>query len=167
MSDSDKKKLVGYGLFLIFIVIGAVFLGFYLNDSQDGQDSNGDRNSNYSWETDSNHLSKTEKVSNITIIVDFGNGTIQEWNLNLMDHYTTPFDALNNKCDVGYDIQKLGGNSALFYVTGVNGVHEDISNNMFWLYYVNDNYATTASNAYQLEDNDVVRWVYSHPVSDQ
>ncbi|MFX0106527.1 MAG: DUF4430 domain-containing protein [Candidatus Hodarchaeota archaeon] len=93
-----------------------------------------------------------QEVYNITLIVDYGNGTIiTVEDINLINYKTTAFDALNNSCDVVYnDYGEMG-----YLVEAVNGTSGN------WLFYVNDEYIVAAANFYYLSDGDIVRWILS------
>ncbi|MFX1532015.1 MAG: DUF4430 domain-containing protein [Promethearchaeota archaeon] len=91
------------------------------------------------------------EVQDITLIVEYGNGTIKTLeNLELTDYNTTAFDALNNWCEVEYkDYGEMG-----FLVEEIDGIHGN------WRYSINGDFAKAASNKYNLKDGDTVKWVY-------
>ncbi len=93
-----------------------------------------------------------QEVYDITLIVDYGNGTIiRVEDINLINSKTTAFDALNYSCVVTYkDYGEMG-----YLVEAVNGSYGN------WLFYVNDEYIVSAANHYYLNNGDVVRWVLS------
>ncbi|MFX1527913.1 MAG: DUF4430 domain-containing protein [Promethearchaeota archaeon] len=93
-----------------------------------------------------------QEVYDITLVVDYGNGTlITVDNMNLINYKTTAFDALNYSCNVLYkDYGEMG-----YLVEAVNGTYGN------WLFYVNDEYIVAAANFYNLDNGDVVKWVLS------
>jgi hypothetical protein len=93
-----------------------------------------------------------QEVYDITLIIDYGNGTIiTVEDINLINSKTTAFDALNYSCDVSYkDYGEMG-----YLVEVVNGTYGN------WLFYVNDEYIISAANHYYLNNGDVVRWILS------
>ncbi len=96
-----------------------------------------------------------ENVENITLIVDYRNGTIDRWeNITLLEGKTTVFDALDKFCDIEYtDYGTLG-----LLVVEINGLRNNVDG---WLYGVNGERPSYSCDAYNLKDNDIVNWVYA------
>lgn len=92
-----------------------------------------------------------KEVQDITLIVDYGNGTVKTWeDFELSDYNTTAFDALKNWCDIEYtDYGNMG-----ILVEGVDG----ISGN--WLYSINDEFPGVSANKYNLKNGDTVKWIF-------
>ncbi|NVM17930.1 MAG: DUF4430 domain-containing protein [Candidatus Lokiarchaeota archaeon] len=89
------------------------------------------------------------EVNDITLIVDYGNGTIVTWaNFTLSDYNTTAFDALSEWCEV--EITDYGGRGII--VESIN----DLKKN--WLYSVNDESPGVSAKKYNLRDGDIVEW---------
>ncbi|MFX1320273.1 MAG: DUF4430 domain-containing protein [Promethearchaeota archaeon] len=91
------------------------------------------------------------EVEDITLIVDYGNGTIKVIeNFDLTDYNTTAFDALITWCKVKYhDYGEMG-----ILVEEVDGVKGN------WRYTVNDEFPGVSCNKYNLKDGDTVKWIY-------
>ena len=87
-------------------------------------------------------------ASDITLNIDFGNGT------------TVTFNGLNGTTalNVTESVVKVETNWAgdLAYVVSIDGVSQD--QNHWWQYWVNGNYASVAANWYSLQDGDSVLW---------
>ena len=67
---------------------------------------------------------------------------------------TTVFDLLTGYCDVSYeDYGDMG-----YFVTSINGYENGEKN---WLYGVNGEQVAYSSSKCNLEDGDVVNWIYS------
>jgi len=93
----------------------------------------------------------------ITLTVDFGNGTIREYN-NL--NGTTVLEITSSVLDV--EVEWFG----LFaYIRGIEGLAGE--GQYGWQYWINGEFASIAVNQYMLDDNDVVSWVYSTPTQQQ
>ena len=91
----------------------------------------------------------------ISVSVDFGNGTILEFNdLN----GSTVLDVTSEVLDV--QVQWYG---PLAYIRGIGGVNA--AGQSGWEYWVNGEFASMAVNLYTLVDGDVIEWVYSTPGS--
>lgn len=89
-----------------------------------------------------------ERVDNITLIVDYNNGTIKmHENFTLSEGKTTAFDALNEWCDIQYD--DFGWGIIVRAIDGISGN---------WLYYINGNAPGIGSDAYPLNNGDLVKW---------
>jgi hypothetical protein len=91
----------------------------------------------------------------ITLSVDFGNGTIIEFNdLN----GSNVLDVTSNVLNI--QIQWYG---PLAYIRGIEGV---VGEGQYgWQYWVNGEFASAAVNLYTLNDGDSVEWRYSAPAS--
>ena len=92
------------------------------------------------------------EINNITIIIDYGNGTLKtQENFNLVNYNTTVFDALIKWCDVEYhDYGDMG-----ILVESIDG----ISGN--WLYSINDDFPGVSSDKYNLNNGDTIKWIFS------
>ena len=91
----------------------------------------------------------------ITLTVDFGNGTIREFN-NL--NGSTVLEVTSSVLEV--EVRWFG---SLAYIKGIEGFIGE--GEYGWQYWVNDEFASIAVSLYSLEDNDIVSWVFSAPVS--
>jgi hypothetical protein len=93
----------------------------------------------------------------ITLTVDFGNGTIREYNgLN----GSTVLEVTSSVLEV--DVQWFG---PLAYIRGIEGL---VGQGEYgWQFWVNGQFASVAVNQYLLHDNDSVSWVYSAPMPQQ
>nr|MDO8099336.1 DUF4430 domain-containing protein [Candidatus Njordarchaeota archaeon] len=93
---------------------------------------------------------------NVTVIISYGSGYDNQTFTDLnFPNGTTVFDALREVANVTY---KYYG--SLVLVTGINGVTNNASLNMFWQYHVNGVFGPVASNMYHLANNSVVVWGY-------
>ena len=102
-----RNLLIGMGIFVVIII--ASFFIFRPNNN--GTEYNNDDAYNpddaYSWENDNRRLSYLDTVSNLTLQIDYGNGTIRELtNVTLTDHYTSAFDLLAKNAEIKYTIYK-------------------------------------------------------------
>ena len=99
----------------------------------------------------------TMAAERITLTVNFGNGTIMEFNdLN----GSTVLDVTTSVLDV--NIQWFG---SLAYVKGIEGLTGE--GEYGWQYWVNGEFASIAANLYSLKNGDNVTWVYSTPIHNQ
>ncbi|MHA1270096.1 MAG: DUF4430 domain-containing protein [Candidatus Helarchaeota archaeon] len=118
-------------------------------------------------DSSSQDISKTS-VNNITITFkDITlNLTIYSCKINISGTQTTVFDAT---------IEALGGVSHINYIDSymgvfindmeVNGTWYRRTNQRFWVYYVNNEFASVSCSKYSLQSNDTILWTYSDPQS--
>ncbi len=88
-------------------------------------------------------------VQNISLTVDYNNGTIKEhFNFTLDGGKTTVFDALDRWCDIEYEEFSWG-----IIVRVIDGVGGD------WIYMVNNYSPGVGATAYPLNSGDIVKWL--------
>ncbi|MFW9969654.1 MAG: DUF4430 domain-containing protein [Candidatus Odinarchaeota archaeon] len=103
---------------------------------------------NFSLYSNPNTSSK-ESVNNISLIVDYNNGTIKNHeNFTLNNWKITAFDALDKWCDIK-TIDYVWG----VFVSDIDGVSGN------WIYMVNNNTPYVSAQNYQLNDGDEVKWL--------
>ncbi|MFW9988197.1 MAG: DUF4430 domain-containing protein [Candidatus Odinarchaeota archaeon] len=89
------------------------------------------------------------EVNDLTLIVDYGNGTETTWeSFDLTNYNTTAFDALSRWCKV--EITDYGERGII--VESINGLKKG------WLYTVNDKSPGVSAEKYNLKDGDIVKW---------
>ncbi|GAB4305173.1 MAG: hypothetical protein Kow0069_00590 [Promethearchaeota archaeon] len=94
-------------------------------------------------------------ATNITLILDYGNGTVEELRgLSYTGVDPTVFDLLNATCRVEAELYPNG----LYLVTGINGVVQDDSH--FWHFWVNGTYSPTGASITPLGSSSVVTWKF-------
>ena len=89
-----------------------------------------------------------EGVEDISLFVDFNNGTIKtRTNFTLDNGKTTALDALEKWCIIRYEVSVQG-----IFVTEIDGVSGD------WIYIINSFRPGVGASAYPLESGDLVTW---------
>jgi len=89
-----------------------------------------------------------ESVEDISLFVDYNNGTIKtRTNFSLDNSKTTALDALEKWCIIRYVESPQG-----IFVTEIDGVSGS------WIYTINNFFAGVGAAAYPLESGDVVTW---------
>ena len=92
-------------------------------------------------------------AEDITLTIDFGNGTAREFNdLN----GSTVLEVTSSVLEV--EVQWFGPLAYIKSIEGLTGEGE-----YGWEYWVNDEFASIAVNLYSLENGDIVSWVFSSP----
>ncbi|MHA2003679.1 MAG: DUF4430 domain-containing protein [Candidatus Thorarchaeota archaeon] len=90
---------------------------------------------------------------NVTLQVDFGNGTVNTYEDVLG---TNVLEVTESVLPVGVD---WFGNLA--FVKSIGGVSESDDAGLWWQYWVNSELSVVAANAYQIQDNDTIVWRYT------
>ena len=89
-----------------------------------------------------------ESVEDISLFVDYNNGTIKtRTNFTLDNGKTTALDALEKWCIIRYVVYPYG-----IFVTEIDGVSGS------WIYTINNFFAGVGAAAYPLESGDIVTW---------
>ena len=121
-----------------------------------------DKSNSLSWSNDPNRLSYPLSVNNITLIVDFNNGTIETHsNLSFSDRYTSVFDSVAFYYSITYKSKTLVDKTA-YYITAINGIQENLQSGYYWQYYINNNYAQVGANLYSMKNGDQITWNYTN-----
>lgn len=90
-----------------------------------------------------------EVVEEITLIVDFGDGTVKTWkDFTLTEGKTSVLDALEKNCDIKYEDYGWG-----ILVTEIDGVEGD------WIYEVNGEQPGHGADRHYLRDGDTIEWI--------
>lgn len=93
-------------------------------------------------------LETLEGVEDISLFVDYNNGTIKtRTNFTLDNGKTTALDALEKWCIIRYVVYPNG-----IFVTEIDGVSGS------WIYTINNFFAGVGAAAYPLESGDIVTW---------
>ena len=91
------------------------------------------------------------EVQDITLIVDYGNGTVKTWeSYELTNYNTTAFDALVKWC--GTEITDYGDMGII--VESINSLEGN------WRYSINDEFPGVSANKYNLKNGDIVKWIF-------
>ena len=132
--NAKIKKLNKY--LLIAIIATASFASFFV----------------YSFSLEVEEINKPQEIAtDLTLIIDYGNGTIKtQENFDLTNYNTTAFHALIKWCDVEYN--EFGEMGIL--VENIDGIQGN------WRYSINGEFPGVSSNKYNLKNGDTVKWVY-------
>ncbi len=166
MSETNRKIIIVFSIILIgsFLIFSSFLFFFNPTLKQktefDNADAYNDSNNEYTWLNDPRRLNQTEVVNNITLIVDFGNGTIEtSLNITQENSFTSVFDLVAFHYQIVFEMFTFGS-SPSFLITSINNLKNNEHETNYWQYWVNEDYAMVACNEYQLENNDIVTWIY-------
>ncbi|OLS12593.1 MAG: hypothetical protein RBG13Loki_3787 [Promethearchaeota archaeon CR_4] len=101
----------------------------------------------------------TDPITNISLTVNYGNGTTRTWTTITLTGTTTAdrsvYAATAQKCSMSYD--DYGGGA--YFITGIDGQLQNSTH--FWQYYVNGKYASVGACAYVLHSQDTIYWNFT------
>lgn len=98
-----------------------------------------------------------------SLMFDYGKGKIQTYNEVEMQSGQTVFDLLKKVTTENqkeFSFKDYGGGLGAF-VESINGVRNDAAKNLFWYYWVNNQFAEVGASSYQLVGGEVVEWKYT------
>jgi hypothetical protein len=137
-------------------IIATVTIGIIYNTLN--KDPAHDCTVGYTWESDPNRLNFPETRTNLTLIVNYKNGTIEEYKeIDLNNHYTTVFDLVNKCCTIEYTIYCWSPIS--LFITRINNI------GVGWIYKVNDYMTPSACNTVSPLDDSIIYWEFVGPGS--
>ena len=166
MTKTNKKIISIFSIIIIgsFLIISSLF--FIFNSTLipktefDNNDAYYNSNDEYSWLNDPRRLNQTEIVNNITLIIDFNNGTIETTlNITQENSFTSVFDLIAFHNQIIYEMFNFG-TSPSFIITSISDLENNNQEANYWQYWVNEEYAMVACNEYKLKNNDVVIWIF-------
>lgn len=99
---------------------------------------------------------------NSTLIIDFGNDTINTYSVKLEN--ATVFSILDKASKLyNFSIEtQYFEEFQCHYITSINSIKEG-QDNKFWQYYLNEKYGTVGADLQPIENGDVVEWVFQQP----
>ena len=89
----------------------------------------------------------------VDLMLDYGNGDVQSFSDQVLQSDDTVLDLLEQS---GVSLEKRSFPGMGMFIEAINGVHN--SNNYYWQFWVNGEYAKVAAEKYVLEDGDKVLW---------
>ncbi len=89
-------------------------------------------------------------ATDLTLIIDFGNGTV-------LTFYNVEGNNVLEVTNATVKVQSdWYGNSV--FVTSIEGVSSDAESGLWWQYWVNNELAPVAANNFLVQDGDVISW---------
>ena len=105
-----------------------------------------------------NYTSIRESVIQISITIDYGNGTAITNDAVYLPFNTTVFDTLKAVANVNATYWEVYQS---FFINAINDVVTNKNNNnRWWIFSVNGEYALVSAENYRLHDGDRIEWVY-------
>lgn len=98
----------------------------------------------------------TKHYKNITLEVDFNNGTIDiHTNLVISQNESSVFEILNKFYDLGFETYSYGK-----IITSIDDVANNVQTNQFWFFWLNQEYSNLGATTVFIDDDDVIVWKY-------
>lgn len=138
----------------IIIIIFIFFVGFFA----------GRQYSPESAETNGLCLSPALTVAEaepVRLMIDYGNGQLDAYSMDLSED-TSVFQLLQSATDekkVELKYKDYGGDMGIF-VEAIGGVENNMGDNEFWQYWINNNYAQVGPGQHILKPGDQVQWKF-------
>ena len=101
-----------------------------------------------------------EQAKEILVTLKINNGQDEEVFEHNIQEEKTAFDLMkelqsNGSIEFVYEESNVG-----VFVNSVNNIENNVSDNIFWMFYVNDKMAGVGIGAYDLQNGDVIEWKY-------
>lgn len=139
MSEKNKKIAT---FTVIGVLIVAVILGFLFSDTQDFM-------SGMESQEDTEQLEPREDLAIISVFGEDGEIEGSPVEINV-DHET---DVL------AYMVESFSvEGTEEGFITSIDGVEQDESEGLYWLYYINEEMPSVGAGDYIVEDGDLIEW---------
>lgn len=151
MEEDISKFNQTFKLFLILfgVFVFGVLIGLFLADI--GYVSVGQQN------LASFATSRENQEIRVDASIDYGNGDIQAFSGELLRQGDTVLDLLENlERREGIALEKRNFPGLGIFIEAIHGVHN--TNNSYWQFWVNGEYAQIGAGQYGLKDGDKVLW---------
>ncbi len=104
------------------------------------------------------YTSVRASLTRVSVSIDYGNGTVAEYDEVYLFYNATVLDALRAVAVVNATYWLAFGT---FFVESINNVINNAGNNgMYWLYWVNGEHPAVGAGECILQDGDYVEWKY-------
>lgn len=97
-----------------------------------------------------------EAQISVDLTIDYGNGDIQTFPQEVLPRRATILDLLESLERKGIAIEKRNFPGLGVFIEAIHGVHN--TNNSYWQYWVNGEYAKVGTGQYELRHGDEVLW---------
>ncbi|MDD2807922.1 MAG: DUF4430 domain-containing protein [Patescibacteria group bacterium] len=136
----------------IIVVIAVFFAGFFVGQYEALSPSDGNVGTNQA----------INQQLTVSLMLDFGNGTIKSFTDVVLPQDATVFDMLKKvtaENNLNLQYKDYGGDLGVL-VQSIGDQAGDVKTNTFWEYWVNDKHADIGASGYKLKTGDVVEWKY-------
>jgi len=111
---------------------------------------------------DKNEAVEQSEEDGVSLIIDFGDGEIQDFSSIKIEDGISAFELLKKittESGIELKYKDYGGELGVM-VEVIGGVEDSLADEKFWQYWVNGQYAKIGASNYELKDGDVVEWKY-------
>ncbi len=148
MAKGLKFLLIGI-ITAVSLTIFILFqLGVFIPPNDNGTGGNGDNGLPVQYK---------ETVSNISLYMDYGNGTINAWvGFSLYNNNTSVFHALEKYCDIKYNYYSIYND---YLIISINGISPNSTHT--WYFWVNRVFSPVGSYRYALDNDSIINWNFT------
>jgi hypothetical protein len=149
---SQRQRIVTIGL-IVFILVSILtsattiyYYQVYLSTNQKYDEYYG------------KYLALRGSVIQVSVTIDYGNGTTSTNDAVYLAPNTTVFDVLKAVATVNATYWEVYQS---WLINAINGVYSNAdNNNRWWVYAVNGEHALVSAEDYKLKDGDQIEWTY-------
>ena len=154
MRDMENSKFIHkYRTICLIVVVFGFFLSlsFFFPDLLQKNENNTDERKDSPLE-----YNPLIHYQNISLTIDFNNGTIVEnRNIIIPKNESSVLDLLESFFVIGYDTYTYG-----VIITSIANLANNVQENSFWFFWVNNEYASVGVTSVNLNDNFEIFWAY-------
>jgi len=137
----------------IVIIIVVFCAGFYFGTQNVIAPSNG---SNQSVD----QVQQDQSIQ-VGLMIDFGNGQIRTFNNIEVAKDFSVFNLLEEVAGQNdLEIESKDYGEAGAFLEAIGDIKNDLKNDKFWQFWVNNNYSEVGASNYKLENGDIVEWKF-------
>ena len=149
MDSSFKKTVVLFSILFGVFVFGTLFGVFLVDVGYVPITSHA--------QPDSERAAQSKKDIAVDLIIDYGNGDTQSFPAEIAWEGSTVFDLLQKmEKRHGVSIETRNFPGVGVFIEAIHGVHN--TNQSYWQFWVNGEYAKVGAGQYALKDGDKVLW---------
>lgn len=133
----------------IVLIVAIFFAGLYIGGTPALSPSNG-----------SNAPAENE-AAEVSVMLDYGDGTLKTFKGIDVTASTTVLDVLKQvtaSAKIEFAYKEYGDLGAM--VESIDGRMNDLKNDRYWQFWVNNVYSTAGASVYRLNAGDVIEWKY-------
>lgn len=101
-----------------------------------------------------------EKINEISVVLKINNKQDEKVFEHNIQEEKTGFDLMKELQAKGHMEFVYEKSNVGVFVNSINGIENNVSDNIFWMFYVNDKMAGVGIGGYVLQDKDTIEWKY-------
>lgn len=157
MSQRERILTIGLIAFMLVSMITTATTLYYRQEYTTADQKYSEYYQKY-LSAQQNYTSIRESVIQVSVTIDYENGTSITNDAVYLAPNTTVFDALNTVAKVNATYWEMYRS---FFISAINNVfNNENGNNRWWVYSVNGEHALVSADNYKLHDGDQIEWTY-------